>query len=187
MAFLLPAIRAFFYVVLWLFSVVLLGLTGARLHYTEHLPQGDPLNSGHDFYDPIVVELLFCALLAMIWAPVVMHLIHGKRELRFFSRVWHEALGLFILWIMWLVGAAIATSIWPNLPTFCSQYQACRILTAMVAFAWLGWLTIFALLIITVLYAVTNRAWDEPAHGHWVRDDPRASTYSQGQFPANRA
>ena len=33
-----------------LFSVVLFGLTAARLHYTTHLPKGDPLNGGNNFY-----------------------------------------------------------------------------------------------------------------------------------------
>lgn len=38
------------FVMQWLFSVVLLGLTAARIHYTEHLPPFDPLNNGHNFY-----------------------------------------------------------------------------------------------------------------------------------------
>lgn len=25
------------------------------------------------------------------------------------SKVWHELLGIFILWLLWLIGAAIAT------------------------------------------------------------------------------
>ena len=36
-------------------------------------------------------------------------MIHGRREYRYLSKVWHELLGLFVLWILWLVGAAIAT------------------------------------------------------------------------------
>lgn len=34
----------------WLFSLILLSLTAARLNYTLHLPEGDPLNHGSDFY-----------------------------------------------------------------------------------------------------------------------------------------
>lgn len=129
------------------------------------------------------------------------HMIHGRSEYRYLSKVWHELLGLFILWVMWLVGAAIATvsanefahicvaflylvyshpqSIWPNLPSICSQFSACNLLDAMLAFAWLGWLTIFALVVTTLMYATANSSWSEPAHGHWVREDPRASSYSQ--------
>ncbi|KAH8107375.1 hypothetical protein DFH11DRAFT_1637664 [Phellopilus nigrolimitatus] len=178
--FFFPIIRAFLYIVLWVFSAVLLGLTAARLHYTTHLPLGDPLNQGHSFYDPIVAELIACAILSLIWAPLVIHMIHGRREYRYLSRVWHELLGLFVLWVLWLVGSAIATSIWPNLPSFCSQFEACRLLTAMLAFAWMGWITLTALMVTTLLYATANSSWAEPAHGHWVRENnPRASEYSQ--------
>lgn len=55
----------------------------------------------------------------------------------------------------------------------------------MLAFAWIGWFTLSALFVATVMYAATNRALNEPAHGYWVRDDPRASTYS-GQYPTVR-
>jgi len=36
-------------------------------------------------------------------------MIRGRGEFRFLSMVWQELLGLFVLWVMWLVGAAIAT------------------------------------------------------------------------------
>ncbi len=66
------------------FSIVLLGLTSARIHYTSDLPAGDPLNDGVSFYgernvtaiteprlkyfpDPIVVELLVTTILTMAW------------------------------------------------------------------------------------------------------------------------
>ncbi|KAL5512159.1 hypothetical protein ACEPAG_3444 [Sanghuangporus baumii] len=176
-----PTIRAILYVILWIFSVVLLGLTAARIHYTTHLEPPDPLNDGQSFYDPIVAELLVCSILAIIWSPLVIHMIHGRREYKFLSLVWHELLGLAILWLLWLVGAAVATSIWPNLPSFCSQYNACQVLTAMVAFSWLGWITITALVVTTLLYATANSSWADPAHGHWTREgsNPRMSEYSQ--------
>lgn len=40
------------------FSVILLGLTAARIHYTTNLPSGDPLNGGHDFYGQSLVLVL---------------------------------------------------------------------------------------------------------------------------------
>ena len=72
----------------WAFSVLLFILTCVRLGYTTHLPPGDPLNSGHDFYgtssipfsrtrltqataDPIVAELLVCSILALGTVPFV--------------------------------------------------------------------------------------------------------------------
>lgn len=179
---LFPLIRSCIYFVFWLFSLVLLGLTAARLHYTTHLPPFDPLNQGRPFYDPIVAELLVCSILGIIWAPFVVHMIHARHEYKYLSKVWQELLGLFILNVLWLVGAAISTNIWPNLPSFCANFQACRILTAMLAFAWMGWIMLTTLVFVTVMYALANQSWYEPAHGHWVRDLPsnaRVSEYSQ--------
>ena len=34
----------------WVFSGLLFILTAVRLNYTLHLPRGDPLNGGRDFY-----------------------------------------------------------------------------------------------------------------------------------------
>ena len=45
------------YMVQWLFAAVLLGLSGARIHYTLHIPPGDPLNGGNDFYGKYLVVL----------------------------------------------------------------------------------------------------------------------------------
>lgn len=39
-----------------IFSLILFGLSAARLHYTTHLPRGDPLNGGKDFYGSLFTE-----------------------------------------------------------------------------------------------------------------------------------
>lgn len=46
---------------------------------------------------------------ALIFFRFRVHMIHGRSEYRYLSKVWHELLGLMILFILWLVGAAIAT------------------------------------------------------------------------------
>lgn len=38
------------YVFQWVFAACTLGMAAARLHYTLHLPSGDPLNGGVRFY-----------------------------------------------------------------------------------------------------------------------------------------
>jgi hypothetical protein len=43
-------VRIALYIALFLFSTVLLGLAGARLHYTLNLSPFDPLNGGVSFY-----------------------------------------------------------------------------------------------------------------------------------------
>ncbi|KAF8890930.1 hypothetical protein BD779DRAFT_1515271 [Infundibulicybe gibba] len=173
MPFDLPPLRIALYCVLTLFSVVLLGLSAARIHYTTHLPRGDPLNGGKNFYDPIVVELLVTSILTIPWSIFIIISIHKRVESRLVSLFRGEIIGLAVLWLFWLVGAAIATSIWGDL-SFCHKYQACRILTALVAFSWMGWIILSIILAVSMLFSLANGALLEPLHGRW---DPRASHY----------
>ncbi|KDQ49938.1 hypothetical protein JAAARDRAFT_610572 [Jaapia argillacea MUCL 33604] len=165
--------RIVLYVILWLFSLVLLGLTADRLYYTTHLKRNDPLHDGINFYDPIIVELMVTSALMLFWIPYIVHVIHGVHEKRVLYRFRGEIIGLFVLWVMWLVGAAYATSLWPDL-SWCHQYRPCRILTTLVAFAWMGWIILTIILLATVLFAWSNRAFNEPLHGRW---NPRASVF----------
>jgi hypothetical protein len=52
----------------WVLSLVLLGLSAARIHYTENLSPDDPLNGGQDFYDPVVAELLATSIIVTLWS-----------------------------------------------------------------------------------------------------------------------
>lgn len=149
----MASVRLPLYCILWFFSVVVFGLTITRLNYTLHLPKGDPLNHGADFYDPVVAELLVCSLLAFGFAPfIVKPDFMSALRVNLFSEVSPavtETIALAALWLLWLIGAGIATSIWPNL-SFCYNFAACRVLAAMTAFAWLGWLTVCGLLVISL-------------------------------------
>jgi hypothetical protein len=53
-------------------------------------------------------------------------------------------------------------------------YHACSVLSALVAFSWLSWLVLSALLAIAVLFGIANKAWANPLH---ARYDPHASVY----------
>jgi len=169
----LHAFRIFLYVVLFVFSAVLFGLCCARLHYTLHLSPYDPLNHGNPFYDPIIAELVVTTIITMLWAPTIAHGVHSRRESArgYLTSFLFEGIGLFILMVLWVVGAAISTKFWGNLH-FCHQYETCRLLTALVAFVWMGWIIIFVLLFISVMFAYANNAFGEPFHGRW---DPRHS------------
>jgi len=169
-------VRVALYVLLWVFSAVVLGLTAARLHYTTHpgLPPYDPLNNGLPFYDPIVAELLASSILTLLWTSWVIHVIFRSFEYGRVTSFASELLGLFVLFVLWLVGAAIATTVWGNLK-WCWVYEPCRLLTALVAFAWMGWIVLFALLLVSALFALSNSAFGDPLHG---RFDPRLSSYS---------
>ncbi|KAK7677841.1 hypothetical protein QCA50_019153 [Cerrena zonata] len=166
-------IRIVLYVTLWLFAAVLLGLTAQRIHYTTHVPFGDPVNGGESFYDPIIAELLATSAITLIWIPFVMHVLCGKGDYGIFGTFAGELLGLFTLFMLWIVGASISSSFWGDL-SWCHQFLPCRVLTVILAFAWMGWIIIFTLFIISLLCAIMNDAFWRPLH---ARYDPRGSTY----------
>ncbi|KAF9484749.1 hypothetical protein BDN70DRAFT_849011 [Pholiota conissans] len=168
-----PIIRMVLYGVLAFWSFILFCLAAARLNYTNHLPRGDPLNGGRSFYDPIVVEVLITTLMTMPFAVFIILSIHKRWEHPVVSTFLAEIVGLSVLWIFWIAGAAGTTSPWGNLG-FCQQFEACRVLSALVAFAWLGWFTITALLAFSLLFSIANKAAFEPLHGRW---NPRQSQY----------
>ncbi|KAJ3538819.1 hypothetical protein NM688_g6464 [Phlebia brevispora] len=175
----LASVRLPLYVALWLFSFLLFCFTAARLHYTLNLSKNDPLNGGVRFYDPIVVELLVCSLLALGAAPFVyvfmiipksnalkkpslisLHLVHRvvSHPWLEFPRSMVEPIALSILSFLWIVGCGDSSAIWGNL-SWCSEFQPCRILSAMIAFAWLGWVCILGL---QLLYLI---AWVQARRG----------------------
>ncbi|KAG1809090.1 uncharacterized protein BJ212DRAFT_1448841 [Suillus subaureus] len=170
------------FIVQFLFSVVLMALCAVRLHYTLHLSPHDPLNGGVRFYDHIVVELLITSIITIFWSTFIARTIHGRHEHRRMNTFTAELVGLFILFLLWLIGAAVATHTsnppdvdvrWGNLSS-CWTYSTCRILTALLAFAWLGWILVLALFVMSLLFAIANKAFHDPMHGRW---DRRATNY----------
>ncbi|KAH9476512.1 hypothetical protein JR316_0010424 [Psilocybe cubensis] len=169
----IPVVRIILYCILLFFTFVLFCLSAARLNYTNHLPPHDPLNNGRSFSDPVVVEILFTTLITMPWAVFVGYSIHKRYEYKSFTTFLVEIVGLSVLWIFWIAGAATASGPWGNL-SFCQQFEACRVLSALVAFAWLGWITITVLLGLSLLFSLANKSLFEPFHGRW---NPRQSQY----------
>lgn len=169
----LPLLRIGLYGALAFFSFLVFCLSAARIQYTTHLRKGDTLNNGISFYDPVVVELLFTALVTMPWSGFMIYSIHKRHENRFVSKFRDEIITLSFLWLFWIVGTGIATSFWGNLG-FCQKINACRVLSALVGFCWLGWLTLTAILAVSLLFSIANTAFLEPLHGRW---DPRQSHY----------
>ncbi|EKM48033.1 uncharacterized protein PHACADRAFT_214982 [Phanerochaete carnosa HHB-10118-sp] len=94
---------------LWMFSIVTLGLSCARLHYTLYNPPTDPLNSSKSYHDPIVVELIVTSALTYAWTT---------RLRRYYDA---EKYDLPILFALWLVGAVFATVFLPVLSVDASQ------------------------------------------------------------------
>jgi len=177
---LLSVVRIVLYCFLWVFSVVLLGLTAARIHYTENLSPDDPLNGGVHFHDPIIAELLATSILVILWSTFAVHAIYMRCDRLVIHTFAVEAIALSMLFVMWLVGTAIATSMWGNLG-WCHQYSPCRLLSALVGIAWTGWVFLLFLLGASLVHAFVNQAWTQPIHGHlYPRDSfvaPQTSEY----------
>ncbi|KAL5520173.1 hypothetical protein ACEPAG_9386 [Sanghuangporus baumii] len=151
--------RSILYTFLWAASVVELGLTGWRVHHTE---------STFDDYDPIIVELLVTAALTILWIPVaIVAPVRKSKDLlpgsgyRIFGI---ETCGNFILWVMWLVGGAIATNKWPT-RAIAGPGRDGHILITIVAFSWLCFSTLTIVKFLTGLHYATLRGGEDSAHG----------------------
>jgi len=164
-------VRIVLYGIFMLWTFALLILASTRLHYTLTLSSTDPLHGGQKFYDPSVAELMFCAVSGILFAPFMLLTIISQYEAGFMSRLWFEIASLTLLWFFWLGGAAAATDVWPaTLLAGCAQFSQCSVLQAMLAFSWLGFLTLTILLFGTLFIAVRFSAWSEYAHGRWLYD-----------------
>jgi len=166
-------IRVGMYGLLSLFSFLVLCLSAARLRYTTHPPEDDPLDNIGSFYDPIIAEILFTMLLTIPWCFFMMYSIYKRYENPYLSTFLGEIIGLSVLWLFWIVGAAIASSMWGNIE-WCQTFEACRILSALLAFSWLGWLVLSLLLGFSLLFSFANKGFMDPLHGRW---NPRESRY----------
>ena len=93
------------YSLIWIFSVIELGLTAYRIHKTRQA----------GYHEPIVAELLSVSIFTLLWIPIASLLIRRATSATGnagqTSTMHHhgETIGNAIIWLMWLVGAAIAT------------------------------------------------------------------------------
>ncbi|KAI0268037.1 hypothetical protein BGY98DRAFT_1109283 [Russula aff. rugulosa BPL654] len=181
----LPVVRIALYCTLWVLSLILLGISAARIHYTENLSPTDPLNGGQDFYDPVVAELLATSIIVTLWSTFAIHAIYMRCDRLVIHTMGVECIALSMFWMMWFVGTAIATTSWGNLG-WCQEYSPCRVLTALVAFAWIGWVVLLSLLGLALVHTFVNRAWMEPMHGYlYPRDSfvpAQVSEHSQSRI-----
>lgn len=124
--------RLGFYALLWSASVIELALTGWRIHHTKTVSH---------FYDPIVAELLVTAALTILWIPVA-GVVNARKSKELapgssYSLLNIEAVGNFVLWVMWLVGGAIVTHKFPT-KAVAGTGSAGHILITLVAFSWIS-------------------------------------------------
>jgi len=158
--------RFYLYYSLLLWSLLLFALSIARLSYTTHIPRGDPLNGGRNFYDPSVAALLATSILSLLYTPFILWVLRTEWMHRVITLVYTEVAAASVLWIVLLGSTAAATNVWPDL-SFCVQFRACTNLQAMIAFGWLAWISLSLILLITVVSAYRSQAWKEHVHGLW--------------------
>jgi len=177
MQFNLPLARIVLYCVLAFFSFVLFCICAARIDYTTHIHPKDPLNGRKRFHDPVVALLLVTTLATMPWSLFAAYTIHYRYEDTRISTFMVEAIAMSVLWLFWIVGSSIASSMWGNLAG-CQQFSQCRLLSALVAMSWLGWIALTILLGFCLLFSIANRAFMEPLHGRW---NPRDSVFGDSR------
>jgi len=166
----LPSLRLFLYACLFVTSVVLLGLTARRIHYTRNLAGGDILTGQSHFHDAIIAELLATSAFAIpvsLWFLTAIASRIGRGP---FGTYMSELISLFILWVMFLVGAAITTHKWRNLKWCRGAFRVCRILEAIKALSWICFGITTLLLLASIANMMKNRHTPAgPVHGR--RDD----------------
>lgn len=91
--------------------------------------------------------------------------IHRRHDGGFMSTLGGELVGLIVLFVLWIVGAAIATQKWGDLG-WCHVFSTCRLLTAIVAFTWMSWIMTF-FLTISCLWCIMSDGFTRPAYGRY--------------------
>ncbi|KAJ2916359.1 hypothetical protein MD484_g4070, partial [Candolleomyces efflorescens] len=168
----LSAARIFFHGLLWCCAVVLLGLTAYRIHYTKRSNTGDVLTSRTHYYDPIIVELLVTSILTFIGSLAIIAMIASRMGGP--KSFMGELLFLFIVWVMFLVGAAITTHKWLHLKWCRGSQKVCRILETIKAFSWIC----FGLISFLMLFAIADYFWSRHRKG--------GSAYGGSTYPEAR-
>ncbi|KAG8905984.1 hypothetical protein FRB99_007841 [Tulasnella sp. 403] len=158
-----PIVRLGLYFVLGIWTVILFCLCCARLNYTNRLGTEIAVFSG--VYDPSVAELLVASIFALIWVPSIVYLIRKRSQHPILARAWFEISILSVLWLFWVSGAGAVTNVFPILSE-CS-FSQCKLVQAIQAFAWLGWITITALLGGTMFFTIKNNAWLDDVYDTW--------------------
>jgi len=155
------AARLILYGLLFLWAFLLFCVTCARLSYTNFAGPNRPLSA----YDPHVGELLVSSILTLAFVPTMFWFIRSRSEHPVFGRVWLEIVGLSALWLFWICGAGAASHTFGTL--YWCHVGACSVIRALLAFAWLGWITLTALLIGSLTFAIIFQDWNGDLCDSW--------------------
>ncbi|KAF9450763.1 hypothetical protein P691DRAFT_725465 [Macrolepiota fuliginosa MF-IS2] len=159
-------IRTFLYSWFFAFSVILMGLTAYRTRYTKRLDHPDILTTRQHFYTPIVVELLVVGILGTIWSIWMFCALLFRVGRGPLGTYLAEQIGLWVLFVMSLVGAGVVTHEFSNLKWCRAHHKECRILESIKAFSWIFWGWTIFLIFASVLNMIrNNHGLTGPMHG----------------------
>ncbi|KAF8631760.1 hypothetical protein AX15_002216 [Amanita polypyramis BW_CC] len=143
------ASRIFLYALIWIFSVILIGFTSSRIHFT-HASAG--------FYEPITAEILSTSIIALLWTSFMM-LFLALRIGGVVASYFVENVMNFIIWVLYLVGTAIFSHKFAHIGKCRRGAETCRIITGAMAFSWINW----ALFTFLIMISLAHMAWAEAA------------------------
>jgi len=168
-------LRLGLYAALAVFSIIIIGLTSARIHYTKSRSSSDPIKAGtFHYYYPIVVEILVTYIFALLWSFWAMFAIGSRADRGYLSSYVVEYFWLFIIWVLGLVGAAIASHYWHGNLAACRHFNnQCRVLIAIVAWSWINWATVTFIALATIFSQHSgNHGIKAPLHGREGEEYP---------------
>ncbi|KAF5326503.1 hypothetical protein D9611_000514 [Ephemerocybe angulata] len=167
--------RLILHALLWACAVILLALTAYRVHYTKRLNHDDILTSSHHFYDPVIVELIVTSCLVIIgslWTISILAKRRVKGSAWGFPSFAGEAIYVWVVWVMLLVGASITTHRWLHLKWCRGHHKECRILEAIKGFSWIC----YGLASFILMYAIAE----------WLLMDYERRTAPPPTYPETR-
>ncbi|KAM6492839.1 hypothetical protein JOM56_010973 [Amanita muscaria] len=151
-----------------IFAIILIGLTSSRIHFTHQQPIGffgafliqlEALSAIIlSFYsEPITADILATSIIAFLWSLAVLLLLAGRVGGSLAS-FFIENIMYFLIWVLYLVANAIYSHKFAHIG-HCRRFaEQCRVITAILAFAWINWAIYTFLIVISLAHMATAGA-----------------------------
>ncbi|KAK2467830.1 hypothetical protein APHAL10511_000125 [Amanita phalloides] len=155
--------RLLLYILIWIISVILIGFTSSRIHFTH---------ATASFFEPITAEILATSIIALLWSTFMqVTLFIGLRVGGIVASFAAENFFNICIWVLYLVGNAIFSHKFAHIGLCRRGAETCRIITGIMAFAWINWAFFTFLIILSLGHmvsagaSVTDPSYSEKAEG----------------------
>ncbi|KAM0750411.1 hypothetical protein T439DRAFT_326380 [Meredithblackwellia eburnea MCA 4105] len=152
-------------------------LAAALTGKTESYSHDFGFYTGGGYYYAPAAELIAAGILALLVVGPLHFFFHRREAPSIFSTLIVEIIVVFVFWMLFLGGAAAMASQLPGLST-CSGFAICDIASALEAFAWLGWISLTALLGLLIFVTIT-----ETTKGRKTAYNERFTVTEKGAIP----